>query len=150
MITSPVFDLRGADLLRAGPVAFLVPSRVSGVSSGLNTAAEVQPVGVGAVAGGLLGYFPGSLEVGERGGAWCGLVDQQRFPLRLSHRLHLFPMGFEPISVLACLLPVSSDGRAVDCVKEVGPFGFSGIVFRRLPSEGLVETVQKVLRLGGI
>ena len=102
------------------------------------------------MAGGPLGHFPGSLEVGERGGAWCGLVGQQRFPLRLSHRLHLFPMGFEPISVLACLLPVNSDGRAVDCAPEVGPLGFSGIVFRRLPSECLVETVQKVLRLGGV
>ena len=126
--------------------ALIHPSRVPG----LNTAAEVQPVGVGAVVGGLLGRFPGSLEVGERGRAWCGLVGQQRFPLCPSHRLHLFPMGFEPISVLACLLPVSSDGRAVDCVPEVGPLGFSGIVFRRLPSEGLVETVQKVLRLGGV
>ena len=58
--------------------ALIHPSRVPGVSSGLNTAAEVQPVGVGAVAGGLLGRFPGSLEVGERGGAWCGLVGQQR------------------------------------------------------------------------
>ena len=48
-------------------------------------------------------------------------VGQHRFPLRLSHRLHLFPMGFKPISVLACLLPVSSDGRAVDCVSEMGP-----------------------------
>ena len=126
------------------------PSRVPGVSSGLNTAAEVQPVGVGAVAGGLLGRFPGSLEVGKRGGAWCGLVGQQRFPLRLSHRLHLFPMGLEPVSVLARLLPVSSDGRAVHCVPKVDPLEFSGIVFSRLPSEGLVKTVQKVLRLGGI
>ena len=102
------------------------------------------------MAGGVMGRFPGSLEVGERGGAWCGLVGQQRFPLCLSHRLYLFPMGVEPVSVLARLLPVSSDGRAVDCVPEVGPLGFSGIVFRRLPSEGLVKTVLKVLRLGGI
>ena len=101
------------------------------------------------MAGGLLGCFPGSLEIGERGEAWCGLVGQQRFLLRLSHRLHLFPMCLEPISVLARLLPVSSDGRAVDCVPEVGPLGFSGIVFRRLRSEGLVKTVQRVLRLGG-
>ena len=93
------------------------------------------------MAGGLLGRFPGSLEVGERGMAWCSLVGQQRFPLRLSHRIHLFPMVLEPVSVLARLLPVSSDGCAVDCVPEVGPLGFSGIVFRRLPSEGLVKTV---------
>ena len=109
----------------AGPVRFLDalihPSCVPSVSSGLNTAAEVQPVGVGTVAGSLMGCFPGSLEVGECGGAWCGLVGQHRFPLRLSHRLHLFPMGFKPISVLACLLPVSSDGHAVDCVSEMGP-----------------------------
>ena len=105
--------------------ALIHPSCVPGVSSSLNTAAEVQPVGVGAVAGGLLGCFPGSLEVSERGGAWCGL----------------FPIGLKPISVLARLLLVSSNGHAVDCIPEVGPLGFSGIVFRRLPSEGLVKTV---------
>ena len=107
--------------------ALIHPSRIPDISSGLNTAAEVQLVG--AVVGGLLGRFPGSLEVGECGGAWCGLVGQQRFPLCLSHRFYLFPMGLEPVSVLARLLPVSSDGRTVDCVPEVGPLGSSGIVF---------------------